>query len=452
MEYRKMLSALLVPAMVLSLVACGSTGTSSTGASKTDSTAGTDETAASSGEKVTLTMWQQWGNGHEAEVMQETIDKFEKENPNITIDATCVTDSSKILTAISGGNPPDILSLWDTSVLGEWASQGALTDLTPYIEKDAIDKDAFVPKAFDTVTYDGGIYGMPFILFNASLIYNADMFTEAGLDPESPPKTFDELLEYAKKLTKVDANGNITQLGFVPTWPGSNMTKGIGYNFGANFYDESTKKITANDAGIINAFAFEQRFFNEIDGVTPQDINNFVASGGAYLTADDLFESGKLAMVIDGPWSLQYVKENAPDMDNSIKVAYIPTSSDCTDLYGTSYRDCNPQIIPAGAAHPEEAWKFISWETTNEEVTKTFAEMAKNLSQLKSVELDSIKEDSRMQLFADMAASDKARSFPAIANGSEYVTNLNDIEGKAMLDKTYDYKAALDDLNTKLNK
>lgn len=44
-------------------------------------------------------------------------------------------------------------------------------------------------------------------------------------------------------------------------------------------------KITANDAGIINAFAFEQRFFNEIDGVTPQDINNFVASGGAYLTA-----------------------------------------------------------------------------------------------------------------------------------------------------------------------
>lgn len=68
-------------------------------------------TLTAAGDKVALTMWQQWGGGHEREVLDALIARYEAEHPNVTITETPVTNNAKILAAITGGNPPDAVNL-----------------------------------------------------------------------------------------------------------------------------------------------------------------------------------------------------------------------------------------------------------------------------------------------------------------------------------------------------
>ena len=74
--------------------------------------------------------------------------------------------------------------------------------------------------AQEPLIVDGEIYGYPIRANSIQLVYNKKMFREAGLDPEKPPKTFEELAEYAEKLTKRDDNGNVLVYGYE-----SGMTK-----------------------------------------------------------------------------------------------------------------------------------------------------------------------------------------------------------------------------------
>ena len=94
-----------------------------------------------------------------------------------------------------------------------FASRGLLLDLTPYIEKSEIIKtEDIFPGPLSSVTYEGGIYGIPRGANTIALYYNADMFKAAGLDPDNPPKTWDELYEAAKELT--DPSKNVYGLAF----------------------------------------------------------------------------------------------------------------------------------------------------------------------------------------------------------------------------------------------
>lgn len=416
--------------------------------SKETTAASVSTTDSAKTKVVELTMWQQWGSGHEKEGLDKIISDFEKLNPNIKISEIPVTDNSKILTAISGGNPPDIIDLSGSMVIGEWAAKDALMPLDDFIVRNKLNKDMFIPQAWDAVTYNGKVYALPFVAFNEGFIWNKAMFKEAGLDPETPPKTIEELLQYTEKLTKVDANGKILKMGFVPNWPGSHLMSSLVWAFGGDFYDSSAKKITANDPAIIKALEWERSFYSKYG---PQKVQDFVTSGGQYLTAQDLFESGKLAMAIDGEWVIRFIQENVPQLDKDLGAAYIPVSSNRQDLYGTSYIDVNPQIIPRGCKYPEEAWKFISWEVSDKNVASTFSDMVANIPQIKDAPPIGILGDARFKVFIDAAFSGKARTFPKISNSDEYQTKLTDIENQVLLDPKADIKKLLEDLNTELN-
>jgi multiple sugar transport system substrate-binding protein len=411
-----------------------------------DNTTSGNTTDPSNKEIVELTMWQQWGNGHEKEVLDQVISEFEKSHPNIKIKEEVVTDNSKILTAISGGNPPDLIDLGSSIALGEWAAKGALTPLDEFIKADGIDKSKFIPASWDAVTYGNKVYAMPFVAFNEALLYNTKMFVDVGLDPKNPPKTMDEFFDYAVKMTKVDEKGKITQMGFLPAWPGSHLQSSLVWLFGGEYYNEKEKKITANDPGIVKALEWERKFYQKYGA---KNIQDFVTSSGQYLTAQDLFESGKLAMAIDGSWVIRFIMENVPELDKNISAAFIPASS--PELYGTSFIDINPQLIPTGAKHPKEAWEFIKWLTTNQEVTSSFSDLVANIPQLKDAPKTSLMNDPRFSVFIDMASSEKARAFPKLSNSSEYATKLTDVENQVLLDPNASIQQLLDKLNKELN-
>ena len=405
---------------------------------------GSKDTAGKTSKHITLTMWQQWGGGHEESELKSLIKQYEALHPNITIEETPVTDNSKILTAISGGNPPDIIDLGGTGVIGQWASKGALTDLTPYIKKDkTFKKSNFIQSGWDSVTMDGKVYGIPFMNFDAALLYNKKLFAEAGIT--NPPTTLEELTEDAYKLTKIDSNGKITQAGFIPDFPGSNL-KTFGWLFGGQWFD-SKGNATGNNPQIQDAIKWEKQFYDKYGA---QKIANFVKSSGAYLTAQDPFQSGKIAMVLDGPWVISYIEENNPDMAKNIGVVPLPAPANNSSTTGTTYVDTNPQIIPAGAKHPDEAWKFISWVTTNPKIAGEFATMVANLPQIKDSENFKLESNPLYKVFIDGANSSNAHAWPQTTMSSEFQTKLVNVEQDILYGKSNALKA-MKDLDKEVN-
>ena len=389
------------------------------------------------GAPVHLTMWQQWGGGHEEDALKQVIKGYEALHPNVTIDEVPVTDDSKILTAISGGNPPDILDLVSSLPLGEWASKGALMPLDSFIQQSGLDTSQYVPAALTAMKVNDKVFGLPFMDFNVGLVYNKALFSQAGLDPNSPPKTIEELTQDAYKLTKQDASGRITQLGFLPEYPGTSngqvcTLEDTGWLFGGGWYNQATQKVTADDAQNVGALTWEASFYQKYGA---QNVANFLQSAGAYLTAQDPLESGKLAMVYDGPWAIAFAQANVPDLAKNLAAAPFPAPAAEPQLTGTSFIDSNPQVIPQGTKNPAAAFDFIKYETTSPQVTATFAQLIQNLPQLQQVPSFPLASDPNFQVFIKEANSSNAHVWPQLPFSTEYGVKLCEAQQAALYGK-----------------
>jgi len=152
----------------------------------------------------------------------KTIDgyceQFQKENPGITVKAiysgTYQESIVKALTAHKGGTPPTTAILLSTDMF-------TLIDedaVVPYsdVATSADDKawmKGFYPAFMANSQTGGKTWGIPFQRSTIVLYWNKELFKEAGLDPDRAPENWDQMLEYAKKLTKHDAAGNTAQWG-----------------------------------------------------------------------------------------------------------------------------------------------------------------------------------------------------------------------------------------------
>ncbi len=440
----------ILAAATLVLAACSGSA-SSAPSQRPAASAATAAGSGSSAAPVHLTMWQQWGGGHEEAALKQVIKDYEALHPNVTIDETPVTDDSKILTAISGGNPPDIVDLVSSLPMGEWASKGALMPLDSLIAQSGMDTSVYVPAALEAMTVNGKVYGLPFMDFNVGLIYNKALFAAAGLDPNSPPKSIEELTQDAYKLTKQDANGRITQLGFLPEYPGPSngqvcTLEDTGWLFGGGWYDQTTDKVTANLPQNVAALQWETGFYQKYGA---QNIANFLQSAGAYLTAQDPLESGKLAMVYDGPWSIAFAQANVPALAKNLAAAPFPAPASMPQLTGTSFIDSNPQVIPQGAKNAAAAFDFIRYETTSPTVTATFAQLIQNLPQLKQTPSFPLANDPNFQVFIKEANSTNAHVWPQLPFSTEYGVKLCEAQQAALYGKSTP-QAALDNLQSQM--
>jgi multiple sugar transport system substrate-binding protein len=389
-------------------------------------------TSSGSGDgKITLTMWQQWGGGHERQVLDDLIKRYEKLHPNVTITETPVTNNAKILASITGGNPPDIVSLGNSLSLGSWASVGAVTDLDPYIKTSKLDTSRYVQSAFNGLKVGGKTYALPFQVFNAGLIYNKKLFADAGL---TPPTTLQELATDAKALTKTDGSGAISQLGFTPSYPGPDQGQtcpliSFGYAFGGNWTTKAGKATPDSKANVA-ALTWMKGIYDAVGG---QKVTNFVSSSGSYLTGGDPLESGKLAMMFDGPWAIQYAKDNAPAVAAELGVIPLPASSTSPSSAGSTYIDANPQFIPTGSKNAQAAFDFIKWESTNATEAATFSNAIANIPQLKSVPSYALLSDANYKKYVGIANGTGARSWVQTANSSTYGTNLCQAQDAVLL-------------------
>lgn len=169
--------------------------------------------------------------------------------------------------------------------------------------------DDFYPSVIEASKIDGKIYGVPLYISPYVLYYNKALFEKAGLDPNSPPTNYDEMLEMAKKLSQLkDDNGNkIYAFGqttaSVPV-SGSSITAMI-FNFGGTVLDAKGNLSIDNDG-----------FKQAITMLKALDDNQYNPQNAKLKDLRNLFALGQLAMYYDQSWGFNGIKSINPDATN----------------------------------------------------------------------------------------------------------------------------------------
>lgn len=284
MGLRKKAFGITAAAACLALLVAGCTGDSST------EDEGDDDGAATGDVEPATVRVMLWGNDADISSIKDAAAGFSTARPEITIEwesGDCGVDYAACKTLVAGGNTPDVF------VMGSWnyfeaARDGVTADLTPYLEESGTTTDDFTPAIIDALTSpsDGKLYGLPMGYNIQSLFYNKDMFDAAGLDypPADGSYTYDDLREWAAKLT-LDGSGNdATAAGFDP-----NAIQQYGYfNFAAAPIEpgyapvlaafgggilggDARNECTADSEGTIEGFQWLQDLmWTDHSAITPQ--------------------------------------------------------------------------------------------------------------------------------------------------------------------------------------
>lgn len=136
---------------------------------------------------------------------RELVAKFQETHPDITVNLQITTTDGlpqRVLTALQSGAAPDIID-----VQHGWVNGYAQNNLVIPLDDVLQDREDYVPAALDYVTLNDQLWGMPYRIESLAVIYNKGHFVEAGLDPEAPPQTWDELIAAAEALTQSGRSG-----------------------------------------------------------------------------------------------------------------------------------------------------------------------------------------------------------------------------------------------------
>ncbi|SDO43134.1 ABC-type glycerol-3-phosphate transport system, substrate-binding protein [Paenibacillus sp. yr247] len=346
-------------ALALTITGCSSsTNTASTGGdSKATDAKATDTKTAdtkSSGAPVTIDFWFPWGGDYQKDFKANVVDVFEKQHPNIKVKMTFVETtgqtqaSDKLLTAIAGGNPPDV-ALFDRFLIGSWAAKGSLTDLTAYVKGSGIKAEDYYKGLWAEAVYKDKVYALPWGTDTRAMYYNKTLMKEAGLDPNKPPQTLQELDQMAEKVFKKGSNGKYSQIGFIP-WMNQGFFYTQAWNWGGK-WEDGTHNLTPNDPQNVKALAWMA------DYAKKYDIGNLTSFSDAMgQTGMNPFWTGKVGFVFDGNWILNDLAKYKPTFEWG--VAPMPAAEGAKPVTwagGWSY------VVPKGSKHEKEAWEFVNF-------------------------------------------------------------------------------------------
>lgn len=324
-----------------------------------------EEEAALAQGRTIITYWDRH-SGHEHEARRTLIDEFNQSQDEVYVRALPIGYNAlmeKLLTSIAGGSPPDVCAL-DSTMLAQLAAQGCFDPVDDLIASDpGLATDKFFPHALNTVSIDGHIYGIPTTQDTYALLWNKDAFRKAGLDPDRPPQTLRELEEYAAKLTIRDDSG-FKQIGFLPWQPWDHSMK-LGRVFGGRWYDPQTDRIVcADDPRILESFRWQQTWAldpgsdaNPPYAMDPTRVQTFSKNFGAYMSANNPFYTGKLAMIIEGEWQCTFIPRYAPNLDWGVAPLPAPEGAEPIAWSPATIADC----VPRGCRNREAAYAFLRW-------------------------------------------------------------------------------------------
>jgi len=369
---------------------------------------------------VKLSVWVEMSDN--PKLFQDKFAEYAKAN-NVEIEVVCPAPMDKILAALSGSDAPDIIAMSGSTLAQSLAYQGLTLDLKELGTMGGIDFNDIFPSSLGVCQQGSKLACLPWGTDTNALYWNKDLFEEAGLDPEKPPKTLDELNQYAEKLTKKDAKGNYTQMGFIPAFPWSQQGT-INYLFGGSNYADGGHTLTVNSQANIDSYKWAQSFYKKY-GATK--VIDFQSGFGDYPSSENGFFAGKVAMAIDGEWVTgpNFIPKFAPELNYG--VAPIPVAAAKSDMYGSATVGGTIVVVPAGTKNKPATAKLLAWMESPQTVADIMYEFANLPSSKKAAQDPRFKTIKNFQVFIDIMANPKSNGLL----NSPINQELNDAVGKA---------------------
>lgn len=359
-------ASLLISTVLLS--GCGSNGGGSdapqnqangSAETKANTADNSGSSESGNGETLHLTFYYPVNvGGSTAQLIENMCKDFNAENPNIEVEPVYTGNYddtvTKLQTAVQGGTPPEVFVSLATQRF-TMASTGMAMPLDDLIAADADGKEYiedFLPGFMEDSYVDGKIYSIPFQRSTMVMFYNKDAFREVGLDPEKPPTTWEELVEYGQKLT----NENRYGVG-LPLNSGSAQWAFTGYCLqnsenGENLMTEDGKQVMFDTPGNIEALQFWLDLQNKYKIMAPGIVQ--------WTDLPTQFLAGEVAMIYHTTGNMANISQNA---EFDFGTCFLPGHKrQAAPTGGGNF------YISSGLSEErvQAAWKFIRFMTEPE--------------------------------------------------------------------------------------
>lgn len=342
---------------------------------------------APAGEPVTIHVLTMDQAGLKPAQIDQIAREFEAKNPDIKVVMEYVGYDyvhDKIVTGMAANPPAYDAAMIDVIWPDEFIKAGYLLDVTDRVTPDM--KAGIFPAAWNGVTRNGKVYGMPWLMDVKYFMYNKEMLEKAGFT--APPKTWEEMIEQAKVIKQK----GLAEFPITWSW---NQKEGVVCDYtallfgnGGAFLDATGKPIFNTEKGV-QALAWMKQTLD--DG-----LSNPSAVSSDEMAVESNFLAGKSAFAVN--WLFQYADSNdASKSQIPGQVAFAPMpvfdAGAQAGVQGSSVDGSSSFGIMATTPYPDQVWKFLSYLAGKEVQTKYSAEML-------PIWQDSFKGDSLNQLLA----------------------------------------------------
>ncbi|HTP07975.1 MAG TPA: extracellular solute-binding protein [Anaerolineae bacterium] len=324
---------------------------------------------APAGQPVTIHVLTMDQAGLKPAEIDQIAREFEAQNPDIKVNMEYVGYDyvhDKIVTGMAANPPAYDAAMIDVIWPDEFIKAGYLLDVTDRVTPDM--KAGIFPAAWNGVTRNGKIYGMPWLMDVKYFMYNKDILQQAGFT--APPKTWEELVEQAKVIKQK----GLAEFPITWSW---NQKEGVVCDFtallfgnGGAFLDASGKPIFNNDQGV--------QVLTWMKQTIDDGLSNPSAVSSDEMAVESNFLAGKSAFAVN--WLFQYADSNdATKSQIADKVAFAPMpvfdAGAKAGIKGASVDGSSSFGIMATTPHPDQVWKFLTYLASKEVQTKYSAEM-----------------------------------------------------------------------------
>jgi len=315
--------------------------------------------------RIVLDYWEKWTR-HEGDAMERVVDDYNRSQNRAFVRYLVVSDiGQKSLISIAGGSPPDIIGLYAFNV-APYAEMGAILAMDGLAPRAGLSLADYAPGVREVMRFGGRWWAAVNTAGSVALYYNRAAFRDAGLDPDQPPRTIAELDEFHAALLRTDERGSLQRVGFLHREPGWWSWLWANH-FGGRIYDEGSGLALLDSPENIRAMQWMQGYVRDL-GL--ERIKIFSESFGNYFTPENPFLTGKVAMIVQGPWIANLINAFKPDFDYG--VAPFPTEQGYSPSSPVGLIDTDVLVIPRGARHPEAAMDFIAF-TQRQDMTERLA-------------------------------------------------------------------------------
>lgn len=315
-------------------------------------------------EEVTLRVWDRVAE------METVVDMFndaqEEAGGNVRAEFELIPYDQQVpqfTSALASGTAPDVYSL-DLVQYPYFVEIGAFADMSEDFETLSF-RDSLPEGILELGRHEGGVYGIPYEVDLSHILWNKDMFREAGLDPDQPPRTWDELIEFSQALTvDHDDDGNIDQWG---TAVGADSAGAYMFWFMPFIWGNEGRMFDENGNVVLDSEESREALQLWHDLIHEYEVapESGIQWGGS--DRYNAFVAEQLAIYLGGNFNIIPLSEDAPDLDYGVSL--IPSGRGSRATFGGG----NLIGISSQSEHYDEAWEFVEFALSEEALLEAYA-------------------------------------------------------------------------------